>query len=125
MTLLSFQSFAQPITKKNLSTKWRINLLVDSIKPGDTITFRKDDTYRNFHFKSNGDLKEHHWYAKCGNKFFLDNFVKKPQEWIRAGFWTLNTVDNNIILKMAIDEKAFLFRYMQVNENQLKFIFIE
>ena len=117
-----YESFGQTITKKELTRKWSINFMIDSVKAGDTMVFSRDIKYKNYYLKSNQELNEHTWYAHCGNKYFMDYFTPKPPKWRSIGSWSVSTDNKKTFLTMKTEKRVYTFALIGRNKKQISFI---
>jgi hypothetical protein len=105
--LLSISFYGQTtISKKDITGKCKIKLRLDSLKVGDTVVFTKGrKVYKNLYLTSDHKLKEHGFYGRCGNRFFLDYF-NKPPEYETIGLWNLDLKDGKTLLTFSMGTLA-------------------
>ena len=114
--------FASSNPDKLLSkTRWTLSKSLDKLSTEDTITFNKVKKDGLLHFKSNGTLKQHQTYLRCGNKFFMDYFTPKPPEWKVLGSWKVHNVGGDKKLMLNLKDKTIHLTVLTEKKEQLKF----
>lgn len=121
-TSVSSVSFSQKLRKTLSHEKIALSKSLEKIKQGDTLVFTINKKKGSLYFKKNGKLKEHTFYAYCGNKYFFDYFIPKPPDFERVGKW--NVLENNktTTLSFNVDKKEYVFTHLYSEQNKINFI---
>jgi len=114
--------FASSNPDKVLSkTRWTLSMSLDKLSTGDTLTFNKVNNGGLLHFKSNGTLKQHQTYLRCGNKYFMDYFTPKSPEWKVIESWKMNSVGGDKELMLKLKSKTIHLTVLTEQKEQLLF----